>query len=331
MHRSGTSLVTRCLNLLGVFIGKKERLMPAEGGNNPVGFWEHLGIVGINQLILARLGGSWDDPPEFPSGWEDCPELADLYQQARWLVDEEFGGQTSWGFKDPRTCLTLPFWRRVVPAMRLIVCMRNPLDVASSLRARDGLTEEKSLSLWTEYTTAAMAHTASQERLVVFFEDYFRDWEKELGRLAKFLGQSMPTRDSQRYHEVEGVIKYELRHHESSVLDAMQKAGLDLPGQALCLAAWSLFPEDTPEKALSTGERRRVIDIFFRALQDYIHAPDYQKLRERLEDQAVRLRKLEAELAERDKQIEELVCSRSWKLTAPLRFLVERIRGFRSG
>ena len=69
MHRCGTSLITRVVNLLGWHLGAEERLMKADQFN-PKGYWEHQSIVDLNDEILRRLGGSWRDPPPFPSGWE---------------------------------------------------------------------------------------------------------------------------------------------------------------------------------------------------------------------------------------------------------------------
>ena len=31
-----------------------------------------------------------------------------------------------WGWKDPRTCLTLPFWQDVIGSIRYVICIRNP-------------------------------------------------------------------------------------------------------------------------------------------------------------------------------------------------------------
>ena len=55
MHRSGTSLLAR-INLLGVYLGPPNRLMPA-APENPKGFWEYQPIMELNNEILARLGG----------------------------------------------------------------------------------------------------------------------------------------------------------------------------------------------------------------------------------------------------------------------------------
>jgi len=111
MHRSGTSLTTRVLNLLGVYLGSDDSML-ASDRLNAKGYWEHESILEINDELLARFDGSWHAPPVFPPNWERAPEIADLRRQARVLLEEEFQEAELWGWKDPRTCLTLPFWRQ---------------------------------------------------------------------------------------------------------------------------------------------------------------------------------------------------------------------------
>src|SRR5579859_5904043 len=106
MHRSGTSLITRLVNLLGVSLGPDEHLMKPLP-DNPMGFWENQLLTDMNDEILSRLGGSWHHPPEFYSSWENAATIADLRQRARALLNEDFGAAKLWGWKDPRNCLTL--------------------------------------------------------------------------------------------------------------------------------------------------------------------------------------------------------------------------------
>ena len=146
MHRSGTSLLTRLLSLLGVELGPDAHLM-APTKFNPTGFWEHEGIVALNDELLARLGGRWQEPPPLAPGWERDPALDDLREKARALVAADFAGRAEWGFKDPRTCLTLPFWKTLLPPMRYILCVRNPADVAHSLE--HAMPFERGAALWT--------------------------------------------------------------------------------------------------------------------------------------------------------------------------------------
>ena len=58
MHRSGTSLTTRALQVLGVDLG--EHLIPPIDGDNDKGFWEDIDINDFDNALLERVGASWD-------------------------------------------------------------------------------------------------------------------------------------------------------------------------------------------------------------------------------------------------------------------------------
>src|SRR5215216_4224418 len=161
MHRSGTSVLTHILNLLGVYLGADAHLL-APSSSNPKGYWEHQQFIKINDEILDRLGGNWYALPEFSEGWESSHELGDLEQFARGNLHEEFAGVDLWGWKDPRTCLTLPFWQRVIGPMKYVICFRHPMDVASSLKRRDGFSTEQGVFLWLVYLQRVLAQTTDE-------------------------------------------------------------------------------------------------------------------------------------------------------------------------
>lgn len=203
--RSGTSLTARILNILGVYLGSEEELMEPAGGNNPAGFWEHEGIADLNEDILATLGYAprqrWRYPPPLEDGWEHDPRLESHRQAARSMLERSFAGRPLWGWKDPRTSLTLPFWRealaqtaQVEARMRYAICVRHPLDVAASLEARDGMEPEEAVRLWLRYMSQAIVQTSGQPRAFVSYEGYFPGWEEQATRLAKFLGLPAPGR-----------------------------------------------------------------------------------------------------------------------------------------
>src|ERR1019366_7940994 len=68
MHRSGTSAVSRILNLLGADLGPEGDLLTEY--DNPAGHWESKALVACNDRILAAFGRSWDFPPWTAPGWE---------------------------------------------------------------------------------------------------------------------------------------------------------------------------------------------------------------------------------------------------------------------
>ena len=100
MHRSGTSLVSRVLNVLGVYLGPEEHLM-RPSTDNPTGHWESRPIKEINDEILSILGGSWSEPPPLQAGWERSPELAGPGGRAREVIEDGFLGLRALGIQGP--------------------------------------------------------------------------------------------------------------------------------------------------------------------------------------------------------------------------------------
>src|SRR6185503_2312642 len=76
MHRSGTSMVAGLLQACGLFLGREEEL--GFDSNNGEPHFENVRFVALNDEILSRLGGSWNNPPAFPRGWEEMAEVATL-------------------------------------------------------------------------------------------------------------------------------------------------------------------------------------------------------------------------------------------------------------
>jgi hypothetical protein len=189
MHRSGTSLVAGLLGILGLELGPEEAMLPPLPAN-PKGYWELADLVKINDLILAEFGGSWDRLPELPDGWEQSERLEGLRERARTVLRERFSGSAHWGWKDPRTCVTLPFWQSLVPGVRHVICIRNPVDVADSLRTREGHGRpwEEGIIDWLRHTSLALIQTSGSPRIVVHYEDFFEDLEARVKTLARFLG-----------------------------------------------------------------------------------------------------------------------------------------------
>ncbi len=221
MMRTGTSAVAGVLDLLGVHFGPTNHLLDPNVAN-PTGFREHKGIIALNDELLARLGGTWDAPPALTEGWADEPALADLYERAAVLVESDLATHDVWAWKDPRTCLTLPFWRGLAPDLLSVVCLREPSETARSFA---GLGEmgwsairrlpqpfETGLDLWLRYTTDVLDHTNPHARLLLLYDDLLADPARESERLASFAGLSDRLTSSRRA-AIEEFLSPALRHH----------------------------------------------------------------------------------------------------------------------
>lgn len=174
--------------------------------------------------------------PDLPTGWENDPSLDDLKQRGRKLIQETFANAETWGWKDPRNCLTLPFWQQLLPDMRYIVCLRNPVDVAHSLADLHRLPAEKCSTLWLTYVASALQHSDGRSRLTVFYEDLLDNSERELRRLAAFLGMPERAEQIEVKEKVREFTEKGLQHFRTSVIDTAMDPSIDRHAIALFLA-----------------------------------------------------------------------------------------------
>jgi len=159
--------------------------MPAQA-DNPDGFWEHLGFVALNDQLLNELGGAWDLPPNANENFRQ-PRLDPLRSKARLLI-EAFDSARVWGWKDPRNSLTLPFWQDLLAGLKTLIVVRNPLEVAYSMRQRNGTSYSFALRLWEIYNRRLLEAAKKQERLFTHYDLFFQNPETELRRIANFIG-----------------------------------------------------------------------------------------------------------------------------------------------
>jgi len=140
MHRSGTSCLAGSLQEAGLYLGEVNTAAP----HNAKGNRESRAIMNLQDDLLHANGGDWDTPPE-QVVWQQ------EHRARRDAIIATYPTDRIWGFKDPRTLLTLPGWLEVLSSVRFVGTFRHPLAVAASLNARNGIAIEKSLALWTTY------------------------------------------------------------------------------------------------------------------------------------------------------------------------------------
>jgi hypothetical protein len=225
--RSGTSLTMRVLNLLGVALGPEEDLLLPVEADNTRGYWEPRWMVDLNDAILAELDTVWWRPLPAERGWERGEAFEPMRERARTLLQEKFGSAPLWGWKDPRMALTLPFWHELVPDAKYVICVRNPADAISSIQRRPEPTMSVGAwgDVWLDHIARALMETDGRPRLIVFYEDFFREPHRQLERIASFLGVEPPDLDDPGSSPL-GEIEAGLRHHSTSVLELTGVTGI---------------------------------------------------------------------------------------------------------
>ena len=218
MHRSGTSAMTRVINLLGADIAS--RLMPQVPGINEAGFWESLDLVQLNDEALASAGSYWDDLSEFPHAWFGSDIARTLRLRAVELLRQDFEHSPLFVLKDPRISRLLPFWLQILddfgadPAV--ILMLRNPLETASSLKLRDGFPVAKSLLLWLRHLLSIERESRRLRRVFVGYEQLLRDWRGVSSRISRQLQLEWPRLSHRSGIRIESFISGRLRHHRFS-------------------------------------------------------------------------------------------------------------------
>src|SRR5664279_287121 len=149
MHRSGTSALGGVLNALGA--GAPKTLM-APHRENPRGFFESTILADAHDALLASAGSSWHDWRQFNPQWIGSGIAERHRQDIKRVLIDEFGDAPLIFVKDPRICRFVPFTLSVLSELNIspvaILPLRNPLEVAHSLKRSRGFAPSKSLLLW---------------------------------------------------------------------------------------------------------------------------------------------------------------------------------------
>lgn len=217
MHRSGTSALTRMLALLGAAL--PSNLMAAQG-DNPAGFWEPQKVADLNDEILQALDSEWDDVFAFrPKSYLSNFDRFYLGRAAE-LVHQEFGKSEVIVLKDPRVSVLAKFWNRALVEAgyepHYVIIVRNPLEVAQSLRARDGFSREKSFLLWSSYMIALERDTRGCPRTFVSYDQLMNNWRAVRDAIKARTGFPFPRDTAAASAEIDRFLDPQLRHYEAS-------------------------------------------------------------------------------------------------------------------
>ena len=234
-HRSGTGLLSNMLHHMGVWMG-------GEQDDN----FEPYYFILANERLLFHFGATWDNPLPFIErikSREDFYLAADLlanypYQHRDFFKDFLGEGRSNikqmpqhWGWKEPRTTLTLPLWLQYFPEAKIIYMQRDGNKVADSISKRHreilelyyeekipadyplhklihghyvihshrAANRDEAYKIWQEYEEIAeqwLQHVPNNRCLRVRYEELLKNPAKMIDALADFC-ELEPTFDKQ--------------------------------------------------------------------------------------------------------------------------------------
>lgn len=185
MHRSGTSLIARLFYEAGANMGKAEDFYPSDKWN-PDGYFEQLPIYAINTSLVH---GPWWKFTYFclPST-RTILKRAEKHAEQIQRTASRYHGKI---VKDPRFCLTLPAWLKCgVQIDKILVCIREPFQVAQSIQRRNLTTIGHALNLWYIHNHRLLENIRGLPQWFVYYKKILDEesFLQEMKPACQFLG-----------------------------------------------------------------------------------------------------------------------------------------------
>jgi GT2 family glycosyltransferase len=317
MHRSGTSLLSNVLHVLGVDMADvTDHVSP----KNPGGFWERPDLVAIHDEILEAIGRPIALPnhvlPFPPAWWRSKQVQAVKPKLIDYLGQQLSRSSNPWGFKDPRTCRLLPLWWEVFRELNVeplyVNALRAPAESSVSMSQKSSarkLSVANSELMWLSYNyDVARYVTLKAPSVVVDYAEWFDDPVAVARRLCDKLGIGNDLTPEEISECVTSIVQPDYRHQFDQSAPTSSLAGM-------------LYKSLATSNALGEGELRtlkghvRVVEMFFKSAAPIVHdLDDAASTRTALESERTELLEREAtakqELAEKEKAAEQLLAER---------------------
>ena len=278
MHRSGTSALTRCLNLLGMDVGSN---LLAPNQVNARGFWEHADAVRINDGLLQSFGLQWHSLDPLPVGWLQSESANQARAEILALVERDFRSVPLWGIKDPRMCRLAPLWIQTLQEQGVdvsaVFASRSPVEVAHSLERAHKLQLPISVLMWMQHLAESERATRGLRRSMTRYEDLLADPCQVMAHVGNELAIDWPMSLQARRESIQASLESSLRTHYFNMedmslpslvyrmFDACQQGGgwealsalSEEANQAVSLIAYRLGAESPDDRHRLNTLRRR--------------------------------------------------------------------------
>jgi len=219
MHRSGTSMLSGVLNLLGYSVGKHQW---KPDFFNSKGYFENSKIVEFNDGLLNILHSSWNNSMRIDYNWYNNSDFKEHEKNLTDIIVQEYGQSQRLLLKDPRISILLPLYLEVFKTLDIIpdfiISFRNPMGVYSSLNKRDNISLNKSLLLWADYTLKAEFYSRSFNRILISYQAFLNDPDNCLYMMNERLHLGINL-DEESGKIIHGFIDSKLNHSGSHDLN----------------------------------------------------------------------------------------------------------------
>ena len=324
-HRSGTSLLAAVVAQC-VVEERNNDLTPLV--DNPKGYFESHTLRNCNDHLLGNIGYSWHQPPLHPLAWQSGSRLKLLAEQRP--LFRQWDSSCDWVDKDPRLCITYGAFEHILlQRAPLAVSLRAPQEVAHSLLKRDGISVAKGLLIWWLYNRCISVELRAGDPVLLYQE--LLTWPQgspmqhaSLNTLWEWLSKNL-NNTTKLGKDPESLRQKSLTLIEPTLQRSDQNLVIEsgLPKQLLELCNDIYIRIERAPSADRLAVMQRCFDgipgWLANAYEEilFLGEPDLEYLRSQPLDHSVDLRE----------EVMSLKRSTSWRLTQPLRWLGDALKG----
>ncbi|WOR15354.1 DUF616 domain-containing protein [Hyphomonas sp. FCG-A18] len=250
-HRSGTSALTRTFNLLGY--GAPRTLIKSNKSNRS-GHWESEPLARLNDSLLQKGGLTWD---AWGKGHLDrlrVQDRRDFIEDLHSLLASEFPPGQPWVVKCPRICRLLPYYLEAFEqkeaSLKIVIPVRNPLEVMKSLEVRNGMSQAAAGLLWLRYMLETVEASANVPRTFMAYEDFLDDPVLLMGKIVDQLDLDPPFPIDGVADQIAAFADTGLRHHQRTPIEVAHDPVTEVWISDAYAALLLLCKEPTTKEAL---------------------------------------------------------------------------------
>ena len=276
MHRSGTSLLSNVLHMLGVDMADtSDHVSP----KNPGGFWERPELTAIHDEILEAIDRPIALPSHvlpFPPAWWRSKKVQAVKPKLIDYLQRELGKSINpWGFKDPRTCRLLPLWWEIFRELNLepvyVVATRSPAESSVSMSQKSSartLSIANGELMWLSYNYDIARHVMLKDPVIaVDYGEWFEGAVAVGERLARQFGIGEHLSPDELAECMLAIVHPEYRHEFAE--SPRDRSIAMMFYEALKEAASG---DDAGLRALRG--QVRLVDMFFKSIAPIVHDLD---------------------------------------------------------
>ncbi|MCB0738433.1 MAG: hypothetical protein KDC92_13030 [Bacteroidetes bacterium] len=187
MHRSGTSILSRWVHEMGINMGNK--LHPVSKPDKE-GHYEDIDFLNFHRKLFDH-----NNLPYTVKNGEKI-KIPDKFKEQAIALIETKSNQKQWGFKDPRTCLLLPFWHKNLTEqgheVYYLMLYRRKKDVVKSLMKRLYKHHKKRAGQWPLFGKYWKDHLKLTLRKKEFEKEFSDSYERHLHEMTGFTLEANP-------------------------------------------------------------------------------------------------------------------------------------------